>query len=313
VIALLLVDKDLTDDCLRAYAYFRWADDVIDVSAESPKERVAFIGRQKEIVDCLYNGACPENLAPEEQMVADLIRHDRSPNSGLQSFIRNFLDVLEFDAGRKGQVISQDDLTWYSECLGEAVTDAIQYFVGNRNSYPAAGNQYLAATAAHITHMLRDFCDDINEGFFNLPDELVISNDGANYLMGFDPAYASDPAFREWLIKRVRLARSYFREGKIYLDELDSLRCKIAGYWYCARFECVLDAIERDEYKLRPVYNERRRRTTWLKTGWTTIALIVGHLTSKIRRRPFPTCGSRDSAWQLKNRQLGQEDRPLFG
>ena len=34
IIARLLVDKDLVNDCLRAYAYFRWADDVIDVSAQ---------------------------------------------------------------------------------------------------------------------------------------------------------------------------------------------------------------------------------------------------------------------------------------
>ncbi len=28
--ARLMVDKDLVDDCYRAYAYFRWADDIID-------------------------------------------------------------------------------------------------------------------------------------------------------------------------------------------------------------------------------------------------------------------------------------------
>ncbi len=30
--ARLLADRDLADDCLRAYAYFRWADDRIDIS-----------------------------------------------------------------------------------------------------------------------------------------------------------------------------------------------------------------------------------------------------------------------------------------
>ena len=30
--ARLLADRDLADDCLRAYAYFRWADDMIDIS-----------------------------------------------------------------------------------------------------------------------------------------------------------------------------------------------------------------------------------------------------------------------------------------
>ena len=31
-----MVDRDLVDDFLRAYAYFRWMDDVIDVTSKSP-------------------------------------------------------------------------------------------------------------------------------------------------------------------------------------------------------------------------------------------------------------------------------------
>ena len=40
---------------------------------------------------------------------------------------------------------------------------------------------------------------------------------------------------------------------------LDVLRCKVAGYWYCARFEAVLDTIESDGYRLRAEYEERRK------------------------------------------------------
>jgi hypothetical protein len=44
--ARLMVDKDLIDDFFRAYAYFRWADDIIDVSSRSDDERISFIKRQ---------------------------------------------------------------------------------------------------------------------------------------------------------------------------------------------------------------------------------------------------------------------------
>jgi hypothetical protein len=44
--ARLMVDKDLVDDFLRAYAYFRWIDDVIDIEARSDQERLAFIEEQ---------------------------------------------------------------------------------------------------------------------------------------------------------------------------------------------------------------------------------------------------------------------------
>ncbi|NIO72053.1 MAG: hypothetical protein GTO14_14525, partial [Anaerolineales bacterium] len=92
-----MVDKDLVDDCYRAYAYFRWADDIIDISSQSSDERISFIRRQRELIDRLYRNERPDDLTPEEEIVADLISHDRGENSGLQSFIRNFLAILEFD------------------------------------------------------------------------------------------------------------------------------------------------------------------------------------------------------------------------
>ena len=33
--ARLMVDKDLVSDFCRAYAYFRWIDDIIDISSQS--------------------------------------------------------------------------------------------------------------------------------------------------------------------------------------------------------------------------------------------------------------------------------------
>jgi phytoene/squalene synthetase len=231
--ARLMVDKDLVNDCCLAYAYFRWADDIIDISSQSSDECISFIRRQRELIDRLYRNERPDDLTPEEEIIADLISHDKGENSGLQSFIRNFLAILEFDAYRKGRLISQQELTWYSNCLGKSVTDGIQYFIGNGHPYAATGDRYLAATAAHITHMLRDMVLDTADGYINISREYLEAH-------GISPEDVDSPPFRAWVRGRVEKARQYFREGRRYLDELDVLRCKIAGYWYCARFEGVL-------------------------------------------------------------------------
>jgi phytoene/squalene synthetase len=268
--ARLMVDKELVDDCYRAYAYFRWADDVIDVESRSSQERISFIQRQRELIERLYRNERPHDLTPEEEIVADLIRHGKEENNKLGSYIRNFLAVIEFDAHRKGRFISQNELTWYSDCLGKSVTDRIQYFVGNDHRYPVAEDRYLAATAAHITHMLRDMVEDIAEGFINIPQEYLEAHD-------ISPRDMDSPPFRAWVRERVGLARKYFEEGKRYLNELDVLRCKIVAHWYCARFEGVLDAIERDGYVLRPEYNERRKLATWLKIARLGVSLVLQH------------------------------------
>ena len=269
--ARLMVDKDLVSDFDRAYAYFRWADDIIDVSSQSDDERTSFIRRQRELIDRLYRNERPDDLTPEEEIAANLISHDKGENSGLQSFIRNMFAIIEFDAYRKGRLISQQELTWYSNCLGKAVTDGLQYFIGNGHPYPVTDNRLLAAIAAHIAHLLRDMLLDTADGFINIPREYLEAH-------GISPEDVDSPPFRAWVRERVDQARQYFREGKRYLDELDVLRCKMAGYWYCLRFEGVLDTIERDGYILRAVYNERRKLPTLLRIVWLGVSVTLRHI-----------------------------------
>jgi len=286
-----MVDKDLVDDFCRAYAYFRWSDDMVDVptpvdlyppkdvSDRSADEGITFIRRQRTLIDRLYDNESPGELTPEEEILADLINHDRGENSGLQSFIRNMFAIIEFDAHRKGRLINDGELTWYSNRLAKSVTEGLQYFVGNGHPYPAAEERYLAAYAAHITHLLRDMLPDIADGFINIPSEYLEAH-------GISPQDVDNPSYKSWVRSRVELAREYFREGKRYLDELDVLRTKIVGYWYCARFESVLDTIESDGYLLRVVYKERIKIYTWLKMAWLGFTITMRHIFRRFFVRP---------------------------
>ena len=92
-----------------------------------------------------------------------------------------------------------------------------------------------------------------------------------------------DPAYKEWVRTRVNTARQMFVEGKKYLDGLDVLRSKIVGYWYCARFEVVLDTIEADGYRLRREYHERRQIRTWLMILWLGLSLSVKHVFTRMK------------------------------
>lgn len=283
--ARLMVDKDLVDDFFRAYAYFRWADDIIDAPAlndnpaRSDEERISFINRQRSLVDRLYRNEQPGDLAPEEEIVAELIAHDRGhdrgENSGLQSFIHNMLAIIEFDAHRKGKLINAQALSWYSDRVAQSVTDGIQYFIGNGSDYPATDGRYSAATGAHIIHLLRDTKPDTADGFINIPRE---------YLEAIDigPDDMDSPPYQAWVRQRVEEARHHFKEGKRYLDQLDVLRCKIVGHWYCARFERVLETIEQDDYHLRPVYEERHNLSTWLKILWLGVSITLKHITGLV-------------------------------
>jgi phytoene/squalene synthetase len=273
--ARLLADRDLADDCLRAYAYFRWADDMIDISLSGKDARTVFIERQKTLIIRLYRGEHPDGLSPEEAMLADLIAHDRASDSGLRSFIRNFITVIEFDSHRHGRLASRQELETYTTCLATAVMDGIQYFIGNGHPYPRTHDRNLAVTGAHLTHMLRDMLEDFSLGLVNIPAEYLEA-------YGITVKDVNSEPFRLWVREQVELARYCFREGKTYIDSLEGLRCKLAGVWYCARFECVLNAIERDGYQLRAEYPAPHALKAWMKMVRLGFAVTLKHFARRI-------------------------------
>ncbi|MGP2478123.1 hypothetical protein, partial [Listeria monocytogenes] len=63
---------------------------------------------------------------------------------------------MAFDADRKGRIITQRELSQYTKHLAVAVTEALHYFIGHDQPPPPSAERYLAVTAAHIVHMLRD-------------------------------------------------------------------------------------------------------------------------------------------------------------
>jgi hypothetical protein len=274
-----LVDSGRVDNAYRAYAYFRWVDDTLDAGPISPSERQAFLERQKSLLEMCYRGKLPNGTTPEEALLVELIRQDGEKDSGLQIYLRNMMKVMDFDARRRGRLISQFELNEYTRWLASAVTEAMHYFIGNASYSPHDETRYLAVTAAHITHMLRDTFDDLQAGYYNIPREAL----GSDRLL---PKYLYGKACREWVSARVRLARSYFRAGREYLSRVENLRCRLAGYAYTARFEWLLDTFEQEDYFLRPEYSERKSFQTGLRMGLSTLSALLDVREQKVLQQP---------------------------
>jgi phytoene/squalene synthetase len=255
-----LVDRDLAEDAFRAYAYYRWLDDVVDVTLATRDQSLALVEQQRALMERAYQGDVPQGLAPEEELLVSLIRRDRRVHGGLESYLRNMMAVLEFDARRRGRLISGDELAGYTRSLSLAVTDGLSYFIGHRHHYPQSPARYLAVAAAHISHMLRDAVGDLEAGYYNIPAEVLEAQ-------RISPADVAAPAYRQWVLERVELARHHFREGKRYISRLTHLRSRLAGYAYCARFESLLDTIEGDGFLLRPDYKNARGPASRRKTS----------------------------------------------
>lgn len=261
-----LVDRDRVADAYRTYAYFRWVDDRIDQPQSELAERSAFVERQRALMECLYRGQTPLEITTEEQMLVDLVHSDREMNSGLQTYIRNMMSVMVFDAYRRGRLISQKELSEYTRWLATAVTEAMHYFIGHCCASPQNETRYLAVSAAHIVHMLRDAQEDVRDGYINIPREFLEAH-------GIAASDVQSNPYRMWVRSRVELARNYFKIGANYLSQVQNPRCRLAGYAYTARFTQVLDAIEKSDYRLRENYSEFRHLATALRMAWTVLGL----------------------------------------
>ena len=269
----LLVDRDRVADAYRAYAYFRWVDDQLDQNGMSKHERLLFAGHQQALINRCYRGDWPRHASDEESMLVELIRSGRGERSGLWSYIQHMMTVMAFDAERRGHLISADELNGYTCNLATAVTEAMHYFIGHKCKSPRDETRYLAVSAAHITHMLRDTLDDVKAGYFNIPREVVEENH-------IDPRDVENDAYRKWIRDRLELARACFHAGRRYLVRVENPRCRIAGFAYTTRFESVLSAIESDNYHLRPAYPEYKSFASALMMGWSAMsrAFIPEHV-----------------------------------
>ena len=264
----LLVDRDRVDDAYRAYAYFRWVDDILDAESTSGPERSAFLDRQKSLLEKCYRGESFPDATIEEKMLVELVQHDHEKNSGLQTYLRNMMQVMDFDAKRRGSLISQVELNEYTRWLATAVMECIHYCIGHDEFAPHDETRYLAVSAAHITHMLRDTFDDVQLGYYNIPREVLDANHRG-------PQDAQHDAYRAWVKSRVQLAREYFKAGKEYFARVENPRCRLACFAYVARFEWLLDTIEKEGYLLRPQYHERKSAGIGLWMSWLTLLSMI--------------------------------------
>ena len=263
-----LVPIERQDDAFRAYAYFRWLDDLLDGDALDPRGRLALITSQQELLHRCLTIQQPRDLSAEEWMLADLLQGPLGNEPGLRTYLNDMMAVMEFDMHRRGRRITRQELDGYSRRLATAVTEAVYTFVGDDCGAPLTKERYLAADAAHIVHMLRDLRDDLEAGYINIPVEVIAGD-------VLEPGVLESGSMRTWVRERIETARTYFSAGADYLAMIENPRCRLAGAWYAARFEGVMEAIEREGYLLRKDYRDCKGARMILRMAWQSAAAVL--------------------------------------
>jgi phytoene/squalene synthetase len=241
-----------------------------------------FVERQRQLQTDFFRGRMPAHACLQEKMLLGLLCGNLEEGSGLRVYLDQMMNVMAFDAQRRGMLVSSEELDRYTRWLATAVTEALHYFVGHNCRTPRCKARYLAASGAHIAHMLRDTQEDNAAGYYNIPREYLEAHQ-------ISPEQISSPAYRAWVANRVRQARACFAAGRSYLARIENLRCRLAGHAYIARFEGVLDTIEREGYHLRADYSECTNLPTGLRLSWRVLwsALLRSSTTPQAMATPI--------------------------
>ena len=282
----VLADRAYRWDAFALYAYFRWLDDTVDEVLPDTAARLAFVSGQRDLLARAVAGRPVLGARPEEDLLVGLVQRDTAgarrgadgaepvagagvgPSECLVGALDAMLDVMEFDAARRGRADGQGELDAYTRSLAVAVTESLHHCIGHGCVSPHDETRYVAVTGAHVAHMLRDLVEDLQAGYLNVPIDVIGDHREAwEHDPGAVLADVHAPAVRDWVRERVELARSCFATGRAYLGRVGSARCRFAGHAYTARFEWVLDVIEQDGYLLRPGYPERSSLRGGLSVG----------------------------------------------
>ena len=256
-----LVPQERRGDAFRAYAYYRWVDDLLDGEELNRAQRIEFLASQRQLLsDCLGDHP-PRDLCAEEWLLVDLTEGHLKGDPGLEIYLQDMMDVMAFDVMRRGRRIDSNQLSWYSRRLATAVTEAVYTFIGDQCRVPRVVERYVAADAAHIVHMLRDMHEDLEAGYINIPTDVIPGE-------RVDPMVLEQECVKTWVHERVELARRYFEGGDEYLKSIQNPHCRMAGAWYATRFTGVLEAIERENYLLRRDYSDCKNNRLMLRMLW---------------------------------------------
>jgi phytoene/squalene synthetase len=277
-LARLFFEKDTKRFFYLWYSYLRWVDDIVDsMNTKYSKERkYIFLERQESIVQKIYDGIVTKNEVKNgELFLIPLISFDKSRNNKLRETIFGILAHLVNDIERRGEIQSEETLDYHLKIEAKSCIKIINYFC-NSDDFLIG---YQGGIGSEWSHILRDFCSDIDADIINISKEDMEKFGIANSLK----AEINSPNFRKWVKHKISFAKSQFTIAKHdFYKYQHSLRHKIAFEVLCAKYEFYIDRIVKDDYYLRKDYTKIPDTAIFL--FWILKAVFATFLTHILKR-----------------------------
>ncbi len=200
------------------YAYFRWADDIVDAPGRDASAVASFVAEQEAL---RVAARAPEGL--NEEALGEALRLEPR----LRGVASMMAQALVFDARRNSDPMSRADLDRQVRRVGDSYLKAVWICLGDAGEPP--GGVALLARAATRVHLLRDHGLDLALGYDNRQPDAA----GAPIPTG------------EWAAALASQARAEFRSGRDALGSVPRWRTRWLLRLWAWRYERALPGLVR--------------------------------------------------------------------
>lgn len=217
------------------YAYFRWADDLIDTPGRDPQRVRAFAQAQAERVQALVRGRPLASEHPPERALALALTRTDAPR--LRQSVLRMTEALGFDARREPTPLSVEALAAQLGRVGDAYTLALLHAAEAPDPVPPG--VFALARAATGVHHLRDLRVDLGLGYLNLPAAHAQAH-------GIRPESFTEAELLPYRLARAPALRAEFAAGLAALGGLGSWRARWLLRAFAWRYLRTLERLTRD-------------------------------------------------------------------
>lgn len=221
----LLFGKDWRFSLL-GYAYLRCIDNTVD-DVEDRATSLELMAAQREFIAAAYEGTLEtKEVGAPGSYGLPFFFWDRDRGAPLRPQFEAFLDTMEFDIRRRGQVPSAEDLDHYFLTMGRAFIRCLAYFATGKPELPEAcldpgSRAYLCADA------LMDLEEDLAVCIINIPQEII-----EEYAIDLEePASGLD----RWRPVRTAEVLEYFRQARETVPLINKLSMRILYRYFLGR------------------------------------------------------------------------------
>ena len=208
------------------YAYLRCVDNAVDNGRDAATS-FELMAEQRRFMDAAYEGTLEQEkaVAPASYGLP-FFAWDRSKGAPLRAQFEAFLNTMEFDVRRRGQVPSAAELDDYVLTTGRAFLRSLAYFATGKPQLPdpcldLGSRAYLCADA------LMDLEEDMAVGLINIPPEVI-----EEYAIDLEDPEAG---LERWRPVRAAEVLELMRQARATVSLIDDLSMRVLYRFFLGR------------------------------------------------------------------------------